>query len=195
MGDSIGFLFKLVCKAFDREKYSYSLLLILSFSSFQCRKQKPQEQLPTETQTGAGTLGVKADGTVYKSYYPYPNAFATYTYENFPVPGQQGYFFSLGGSSGTRWGIGILTDSLRIFESQTYPLINNLFTIGKASASFDISGKIYYSEPYLQGELAITKLDPVNKVVSGIFWFDALDTLSNAAVKIREGRFDLHYTE
>ena len=44
------------------------------------------------------------------------------------------------------------------------------------------------------GNLTITKLDQVNQVVSGAFWFDVKD--SNGTVhQIREGRFDMQYTQ
>ena len=168
-------------------------LLIFSFMVLLCNQcRKHTDELPPETQTGAGTLGFTIDGKVYKMNFP--TAFSTYIYMNFPYPYSSGYFLTVGVSQ-TEWGVGILTDSLQVFEGQTYFLNNNQFSKGKASASFDISGKIYYSKPYLSGELMITKLDSLNQIISGTFWFDAIDTLSNTTVQIRDGRFDLHYTE
>lgn len=43
------------------------------------------------------------------------------------------------------------------------------------------------------GKLTITKLDTVNHIVSGTFWFDILDYQGNLH-QIREGRFDMQYT-
>jgi hypothetical protein len=40
------------------------------------------------------------------------------------------------------------------------------------------------------GELVITRLDTVNMILSGTFWFDAMNMV-NETVKIRDGRFDL----
>jgi len=171
------------------------LVLIPTLFSTQCRKNKTEEQLPPETQIGAGTLGFKIDGVIYKSNYPYPNAFATYIYMNFPYPSSSGYFFNVGGERLNKWYIDILTDSLQIFEGQTYLLNNNMSSKGKAFAAYSSIGKTYYTKPYLNGQFSITKLDAINKIISGIFWFDAIDTLSNTTVQIREGRFDLHYTE
>ncbi|MBW7840687.1 MAG: hypothetical protein H3C36_13855, partial [Chitinophagaceae bacterium] len=44
------------------------------------------------------------------------------------------------------------------------------------------------------GELWIKKLDPVNQIVSGTFWFDAV-TANGQKVEVREGRFDVRYTQ
>ena len=44
-----------------------------------------------------------------------------------------------------------------------------------------------------KGEVNITKLDLVNKIISGTFWFDVKDNLG-VVHQIREGRFDMEYT-
>ncbi|MEJ7676395.1 MAG: hypothetical protein WKG06_00640 [Segetibacter sp.] len=43
------------------------------------------------------------------------------------------------------------------------------------------------------GELHITKFDETNRIVSGTFWFDGVNTNSEK-VQVREGRFDMPYT-
>jgi len=40
------------------------------------------------------------------------------------------------------------------------------------------------------GEFTITKLDTVNYIISGTFWFDAVSE-DGEVVEIREGRFDI----
>lgn len=45
------------------------------------------------------------------------------------------------------------------------------------------------------GELTITKLDYTNNIVSGTFWFDLKHPATGETVKIREGRFDTHFTQ
>ena len=168
-------------------------LLIFLFSGLLCSQcRKHTEQLPAATQTGAGTLGFTINGKVYKASFP--DVLATYIYENFPYPYGNGYFLTITGNK-DNWHIGLLTDSLKIFEGQTYILNNNADSKGSAYADYIDGGKEYYTKPYLAGELNITKLDSVNKIVSGTFWFDAIDTLSNTTVQVRDGRFDLHYTE
>jgi len=169
------------------------ILLAASLLSGHCKKNKTEEQLPPETQTGAGTLGFTIDGTVYKANYP--DVVATNIYINFPYPNNSGYFFTLSGGKLNKWAIIVLTDSLKIEETHAYSLSNYRDLAGSAFAKFSDYQKEFYSKPFLAGELRITKLDMINKIVSGTFWFDAIDTLSNNKVEIRQGRFDLRYTE
>jgi hypothetical protein len=42
------------------------------------------------------------------------------------------------------------------------------------------------------GELKITKIDVSKSIVSGTFWFDAVNS-KGEKVEIREGRFDWNY--
>ena len=43
-----------------------------------------------------------------------------------------------------------------------------------------------------KGELIITKFDDVNQIMSGTFWFDAINK-DGVKVEVREGRFDVHF--
>ena len=45
------------------------------------------------------------------------------------------------------------------------------------------------------GNLTITKLDQTNQIVSGTFWFDVEHPISGEIVEVREGRFDMQYTQ
>ncbi|MEJ7676399.1 MAG: DUF6252 family protein [Segetibacter sp.] len=51
----------------------------------------------------------------------------------------------------------------------------------------------YQTSDLLQGELKITKFDETNRIVSGTFWFDGVNT-NGEKVQVQEGRFDMHYT-
>ena len=50
----------------------------------------------------------------------------------------------------------------------------------------------YYTTSLVTGELTITRVDLSNSIISGIFWFDAINS-ENEIVEIREGRFDFEY--
>ncbi|WP_425413758.1 hypothetical protein [Psychroflexus tropicus] len=41
----------------------------------------------------------------------------------------------------------------------------------------------------------MTKLDTDNQIVSGTFWFDVEHPTTGEVLEIREGRFDMQYTE
>ena len=174
---------------------TYLAFFIVAFAilSSQCKKPKVVEQLPPETQTGANVIGFKADGKIYIAKYA--KVSADYLFLNFPYPYSNGYYLTIWGKEPNKWVVGILTDSLQVFQNQTYLLNNTPHIRGTAWAVYKNMGKEYYSRENLSGEFKITKLDSINKIISGTFWFDAIDTLSNTTVQIREGRFDLQYTE
>ena len=175
---------------------SYLASFLVAFAillSSQCKKPKIEVQLPPETQTGANVIGFKADGKIYVAKYG--NVAADYMYLTFPYPYSNGFYLTIRGKKLNNWVIGLLTDSLRVFEGQIYPLNNYPYSKGTAWAYFNLIGDEYYTETNLQGQLKISKLDSINKIISGTFWFDAIDTLSNTIVQIREGRFDMHFTE
>jgi len=53
--------------------------------------------------------------------------------------------------------------------------------------SYRTDGSLY------AGELWVKKLDTINQIVSGTFWFNAVNS-NNDTIKITEGRFDMRYT-
>src|SRR5690606_28232099 len=54
-------------------------------------------------------------------------------------------------------------------------------------------GNSYYTNEIQRGLLTIKHFDNVSQIVSGTFWFDAIDNTTGKIVQIREGRFDLPY--
>ena len=54
------------------------------------------------------------------------------------------------------------------------------------------SNNNYYTNLIKTGELTITRVDLSNSIISGTFWFDAINS-EGEVVEIREGRFDWNY--
>lgn len=54
------------------------------------------------------------------------------------------------------------------------------------------SNNISFTNILKTGELTITRVDISNSIISGIFWFDAVNEAGDI-VEIREGRFDWNY--
>jgi hypothetical protein len=52
-----------------------------------------------------------------------------------------------------------------------------------------------FTDKEYTGELIITKLDFINNIVSGTFWFDLENPFTGERVEIREGRFDTLFTQ
>ena len=79
-------------------------------------------------------------------------------------------------------------DSLKEGEINIPVDESNDIGIYHASKHYDnTSFRWNYSLP---GELVITRLDTVAKIISGTFWFDLFNS-DNEKVEVRDGRFDL----
>jgi hypothetical protein len=107
------------------------------------------------------------------------------------------YYFSINVSNSILnpfRGITINSNHLEIQE-QTYELID-----GNIDGNFGASYQIYPSDvpdeyitnSIVKGEITFTRFDLVNQIVSGTFWFDAVNK-DGVMVEVREGRFDVHF--
>jgi hypothetical protein len=81
-------------------------------------------------------------------------------------------------------------------ETKTYEL-DEYNTLFKLAGKYDILDEsLYFNRFYTnlinKGELTITKFDDVNQIMSGTFWFDAVND-KGVKVEVREGRFDVHF--
>ena len=166
------------------------LTLLNSCGNDDDQPTNPIDQLPTATQTGANTFGCLLDGEAFIPNGGINPLDCVYQF----VGG--GYFFALQGNKRNTNNdlirIGLGTNRLQIEEEQTYDLLEN--AEGNASGTYRFNFDSPYTTSVHTGELTITKLDQVNQVVSGTFWFDVKD--SNGTVhQIREGRFDMQYTQ
>jgi len=181
-------------------KRYFGLLLFISVSLFftGCKKNTPAiDQLPPATQTGARTFGCLVNGKVFKpkgDLFTGPRLSCAYQYNN------GGYSFQLHAKQDIGNGllsIGVFTDSLPISQG----VIIKLSEPDVKGKSYGLHGKytpeglgsLYYTQPGGTGELHITKFDETNRIVSGTFWFDAVNS-NGEKVQVREGRFDMHYT-
>ena len=170
------------------------LILLTTFALSCCNKDDDKpiaeiDKLPPATQTGANTVGCLLDG---KAFLPgnFPNS--TNCFYQF-VDGN--YYFALAlrkrDSQNNLIGLDIGTNAKQIFQNETLELLEYL--PDNASAAYIYGTFQNFTNNIHTGELTITKLDEINHIVSGTFWFDVQD--SNGVVhQIREGRFDMQYT-
>jgi hypothetical protein len=155
----------------------------------------PIDLLPPATQTGENTFGCLLDGKAFT-----PRA-ATVPYNCFYQYVDGGYYFYVTGKNsenGILKSITVGTENLEIMEGDAYALKERIsgnafgrYYIGNSNTG--INQNIYTSDNYT-GELTITKLDFENHIVSGTFWFDIIDE-DGIVHEIREGRFDMRFTE
>ena len=186
----------------NKNGHSFIIILVTIIVFASCKKHKtvnPIDQLPPETQTGANKFGCLVDG---KAFLPGGAAFSggslqcNYQFDN------GFYFILIGRYQNLRNGIGngsvgLFTDSLKIEEGKRIPL--GVRMNGNASGArrkdtssyqaeeFDTNGNLY------TGELYIKKLDTIHQIVSGTFFFDAVNS-NGLKSEIRDGRFDVRYT-
>ena len=178
------------------------ILFILAFFS-SCKKHTvvPVNQLsllPPATQTGARTFGCLVNGKAFvpqnRNLLEGPDLQCNYIYTS------GGYYLTVGSSNtnsdGSIIGIILQTDSLKVVEGEVLPL-TKYATAGLAYGSYSIfatpSIPYYRTNQQQTGQLNVTHLDTVKQIVSGTFYFTAVNNLSDT-VKITDGRFDMPYT-
>jgi hypothetical protein len=183
---------------------AFPIITITILSGFllsaSCKKHavQPVNQLsllPPATQTGAGTFGCLVNGVAFvpknRSIIEGPHLQCNYIFLN------GGYYFTLAlgnNDNGLGKGIGIRTDSLAIAQGQAYKL--KTYAMGNADASYFLVGKDnrnYVTNDVVSGVLTITKLDPAMQIVSGTFYFKAINAPGDT-VSVTSGRFDMPYT-
>lgn len=174
------------------------LALVATFTN--CSKDdiiKPQTELPPITQTGENTVGCLVDGEVFlpKGSNPLGNPIVTCHYQNINGNFEFGLSFSNNKTNPLR-SIHILSNKIEFMENKTYQLKdeepeNSVF------ANYLLGGGLYggyVTTNLASGELTITKLVPTKSIISGTFWFDAVNS-NGEKVEIREGRFDMQYSQ
>lgn len=154
-----------------------------------CCKNDEEPQLPPITQIGADTFGCLVDGNIWLprsiiSFPSPPKVFADLR----RTDALRIYEFGAGQGHASSFYFGINEDSLK--EGRINIPVDEFNDIGLYFFSKKYEGALFVWNKELQGELIITRLDTSTRILSGTFWFDAVNT-HNDTVKIRDGRFDL----
>jgi hypothetical protein len=171
-------------------------LLLLLFTSFilcccdnddDTPATNPVDQLPPATQIGANKVGCLLDGV---AFLPSNEPNSTNCFYQF-VDG--GYYFVMAFDKRNIdfviIGLGIGTQNKQIQEGETYNLTE--FADNNAYGGYSYGTFESFTNQINSGELKITKL--TSTFVSGTFWYDIIDYQGNLH-QIREGRFDMQYT-
>jgi len=93
--------------------------------------------------------------------------------------------------------VSIRTGFVELQANQTYTLNKNFdddgdYVGGGAYRPNTLDNGEYYTTSSITGELTITRVDTSNSIISGTFWFDAINA-EGEVVEIRDGRFDYVY--
>lgn len=179
-----------------------------------CKKNSsgndPISQLPPFTTKGLNTFGCLVNGKALILEKPWGDIgpFYACTYQYLYADTSKPYGFVVWGKDKPRacdfTDVSIGLDSVNLKSGDTFML-----TAWRDSTGTFLAGKkygvctivttcpgmtTYYTTNTVSGEVTIVFLDPVNQIASGTFWFDAIDVPGDT-VHVREGRFDMHYTD
>ncbi|MFV0606895.1 MAG: hypothetical protein ACK5NK_13760 [Niabella sp.] len=177
-----------------KKKKIYLILFLSVYALFlagSCDKEDEDPQLPPITQTGVGTFGCLVDGEIWIPELAI--AFPTQPKVSAELIREFGYqMWEIGASQGAQssFYFGIYEDSLKLgkINISANEIYGNGIGLYYFSKTYDRASFAWQEDLFEQ--FYITKLDTINKIISGTFAFDAVN-LSNDTVKIREGRFDL----
>jgi hypothetical protein len=184
------------------------ILFLLIFSIYGCKKEKhlsPIEQLPPATDTGANTFGCLVNGEAvvihhlvgdlspafgcqYQLIYPTVSGYTLNVHATDEVDGC--HFKS----------VGVYLDSVQLGEN-IYILNTDIEKHGNRGLVNIANGcppspfLIYWTDSTITGQLSITHFDQQKQIVSGTFYFDAVETSSGDTVHVTDGRFDMIYTQ
>ncbi|MDP3665672.1 MAG: DUF6252 family protein [Sediminibacterium sp.] len=171
--------------------FLWLLGLCVILTASQCKKSvgPPPDNpygLPNATQTGANTMACLINGT------PWIFKWRLWTSLNAKVNDTA---FSIGAFDSTSTIIYVISkpSSDKIYRLNDTAKVYGLRTVEKNCFQNPIGGygNIVPIKSY-EGEVHLTKVDNVNKIISGTFWFqiktDYCDT-----IKITNGRFDCQY--
>lgn len=177
----------------------FFLLLLTTFTLSCCNNDdnpfSSNDQLPPETQTGANTVGCLVNGEVFLPHSQGLNQGVNCFYQL-----ENGEFFfniTCADFRGTiPKGVVVETRRVNLQVGQTYTLNRNTIDNGDftgGGGNYDIgSSNRHFTNSLKTGELKITRLDLQNSIISGTFWFDAVNA-AGETVQIRSGRFDWNY--
>jgi hypothetical protein len=177
------------------------LLLLTTFALNSCSNNddnKPNtpktelEKLPPATHTGANTSGCLVNGKAFLpiGFIPGTNPISYQDDLNFVL-------FIGEKKNDIINSLGIFSLNKQLIEGLIIPLKLNLNDSSKTYAygtyvDFSNGTGDYITTNMIIGELKITHHDFNNAILSGTFWFDAVNS-NGEKVEVREGRFDRHY--
>lgn len=172
-------------------------LILLAFlcTASHCNKSGPPKNptLPAITQEGKNTVGFTINGEVWVPYYkcsfsgdPCGEISARYG-SPYAYPNNIGFQFARQNKSRSSW-ITISSFVPIYTTGNKYDSVGINFTGENSTGNDNQFGKSPYNNI---GRFEITKLDTINKIISGIFEFTLMEKNgSGRTIEIKDGRFD-----
>jgi hypothetical protein len=177
----------------------YFPLTAIFFISFillsgRCKKDKlPDPVLPPATQEGKNTIGFKVNGNIWLPYYEcgFGSDPCGEISVNYGPPNTFDNFFSYQVArrvTGSRSSLTVISLSPITYIGNKFDSVNIEFRTGNGTNLGTGYSKSYTGNP---GTFEITKIDPVSKIISGIFSFRLYNNSGGTdSIDITDGRFD-----
>jgi hypothetical protein len=170
-----------------------TIITLCTLSCSSCKKETPNE-LPPPTQTGANTLSFTLDG---QSWKPQGQIGVS---ANLAIDIDFGFNNGILGITAYRYVSGKREDfGIGIRDSLNFMSFPKNLTLGRgtlANARFandNCNCDFYDTSIFRGGNLNITKLDKINKIISGTFNVILYKVGCSDTIKITDGRFDMKY--
>lgn len=186
------------------------IYLVLLLAVMACKKEDgndKQLQMPPATYSGVNSMGCYANeklmATVGQNPYEFSNGVYAYVHDkNEGQPDAYLEFTILGISESTNEEIELRLN-LDDFKTGTYHLVYSPYNFyvdfpGIHSGCYQGQNTNYYctdSRDSLVGLCTITKLDTVDHIISGTFYFDGGTYVDTTVMRVTEGRFDAKYRD
>ena len=144
-------------------------------------RNPPPPNLPPATQYGANTFGCLVNGQEWLPQGSYTQPYVSCNYINGKLTLQANQVSSFGTQN-------IVINLTNVHSTGSHVLNPKL---SGQNVYYDLFGKKFNCDSVTVGNLTMTRLDSIGRILSGTFYFDAIDSTSR--YKIRSGRFDLRY--
>ena len=166
---------------------SYYYLLVPFFLFFIACTDENQAQLPPATQEGKNILGCLVNGEVFVAQGGRLGGTDDLSISVSKTDVSLGSE-AVGKHTNIEGSLVIYFNIDNIYTTENVKLINETEKIGRYTSS---TGRVFLTgkDKYV-GEFTISKLDTVNYIIAGTFWFDAVSD-NGEVVEIRHGRFDI----
>lgn len=171
------------------------LIIFLANFTLSCSKEKecddPIDCLPSLTQTGDNTAGCLVNG---KALVPGGQGISTGSvlFAQYHIAGDNSVF-GIAITNRTSGGFKrtlIEVRNQKLIEGGIYELKSEGSNSFGSYNDLHLGGFVTSNEH--RGELIISNIDMEKRIISGTFWFDAVDDVGET-VEIRNGRFDVIY--
>lgn len=181
-----------------------ALFTLLALGACKKKEVYPELRLPAATQSGANTAGAKIDGKVWvpettlfvgpaiSASYQRSGSKRTLRLDFSRVPAAESSPFN---ETSFLFYVPDVRSTGTVSLNQTaQPMFPSLTP---AYATFEYAkpspGREFITGPDASGQLTITRLDTVARIVAGTFEFQARETRGTGTVTVSEGRFDVRF--